>query len=32
VTFVIRERDVAQALLRLHNTFFAPEPAPAGLV
>ena len=32
VTFVIREQDLPQALGRLHTTFFAPEPAPAGLV
>jgi aspartate kinase len=31
VTFVIREQDLPQALVRLHNAFFAPEPAPAGL-
>jgi aspartate kinase len=31
VTFVIREQDLPQALGRLHSTFFAPEPAPAGL-
>jgi aspartate kinase len=32
VTFVIREPDLPQALVRLHRNFFAPEPAPAGLV
>jgi aspartate kinase len=32
VTFVIREQDLPQALGRLHTTFFAPQPAPAGLV
>jgi aspartate kinase len=31
VTFVIRESDLPQALGRLHNTFFAPVAAPAGL-
>jgi aspartate kinase len=31
VTFVIREQDLPQALVRLHTAFFAPEPAPAGL-
>jgi aspartate kinase len=31
VTFVIREPDLPQALVRLHDAFFAPEPAPAGL-
>jgi aspartate kinase len=30
VTFVIREPDLPQALVRLHRNFFAPEPAPAG--
>jgi aspartate kinase len=30
VTFVIREAELAKALERLHSTFFAPEPAPAG--
>jgi len=30
VTFVIREADLAHALGRLHQQFFAPEPAPAG--
>ncbi|HYU80069.1 MAG TPA: lysine-sensitive aspartokinase 3 [Vicinamibacterales bacterium] len=31
ITFVIREEDLPRALTRLHSTFFAPEPAPAGL-
>jgi aspartate kinase len=31
VTFVIRGQDLTHVLGRLHNTFFAPEPAPAGL-
>ena len=31
VTFVIRETDLPQALVKLHRMFFAPEPAPAGL-
>lgn len=31
VTFVIRGQDLSHVLGRLHNTFFAPEPAPAGL-
>jgi aspartate kinase len=31
VTFVIRETELPQVLTRLHSTFFAPEPAPAGL-
>jgi len=31
VTFVIREADLPQALGQLHQKFFAPEPAPAGL-
>ena len=30
VTFVIREADLSHALGRLHQQFFAPEPAPAG--
>jgi aspartate kinase len=32
VTFVIREEDLPRALSPLHDRFFAPEPAPAGLV
>jgi aspartate kinase len=32
VTFVIREADLAAALGRLHDRFFAPVSAPAGLV
>ena len=32
VTFVIREADLAHALNQLHGKFFAPEPAPAGLL
>jgi aspartate kinase len=32
ITFVIRAGDVRHALGRLHSSFFAPEPAPAGLV
>jgi aspartate kinase len=32
VTFVIRETDLPRALNQLHGKFFAPEPAPAGLV
>ena len=32
VTFVIRDTDVSRALIQLHGKFFAPEPAPAGLV
>lgn len=31
VTFVIREAELPPALSRLHEKFFAPEPAPAGL-
>jgi aspartate kinase len=31
VTFVIREADLPAALGRLHQKFFAPVPAPAGL-
>jgi aspartate kinase len=31
VTFVIREGDLADALRRLHDQFFAPVAAPAGL-
>ena len=31
VTFVIREVDLPSALSQLHEKFFAPEPAPAGL-
>jgi aspartate kinase len=30
VTFVIRDADLAHALGRLHQQFFAPEPATAG--
>jgi aspartate kinase len=32
VTFVIREADLPAALGRLHDRFFAPVSAPAGLV
>jgi aspartate kinase len=32
VTFVLREADLAAALNRLHQQFFAPQEAPAGLV
>jgi aspartate kinase len=32
VTFVIREADLPRVLNQLHGRFFAPEPAPAGLV
>ena len=31
VTFVIREEQLPDALGRLHQQFFSPEPAPAGL-
>jgi aspartate kinase len=31
VTFVIRESDLPGALVRLHDKFFAPVSAPAGL-
>jgi aspartate kinase len=31
VTFVIREDDLPHALTELHDRFFAPAPAPAGL-
>ncbi|MGE0459848.1 MAG: aspartate kinase [Vicinamibacterales bacterium] len=31
ITFVIRERDVATALSRLHDTFFAPYPVSASV-
>ncbi|MCC7127051.1 MAG: lysine-sensitive aspartokinase 3, partial [Acidobacteria bacterium] len=31
ITFVIRERDVATALGRLHDTFFAPYPVSASV-
>ncbi len=31
VTFVICEAELPHALSRLHEKFFAPEPAPAGL-
>ncbi len=31
ITFVIRERDVATALGRLHETFFAPYPVSASV-
>ena len=31
VTFVIPEADLPHALSQLHDKFFAPEPAPAGL-
>ncbi|MGH9174304.1 MAG: ACT domain-containing protein, partial [Vicinamibacterales bacterium] len=31
VTFVIKEEELPHALVRLHQQFFTPEPAPAGL-
>jgi aspartate kinase len=31
ITFVIRERDVATALSRLHEAFFAPYPVPRSV-